>query len=241
MDIGAATGMTVREFRLVPPTGGPGTPSRFGGNDELLTIDQLAAEVGLSTRSIRAYHARGLLPAAVRVGRTPYYGRAHLARMQAILRLQRRGLSLDAVRALLEPDTVLGQLLLPGNLIVAALRADPELFQVLTAAGVLTQRPDGGLAIRSARAVLAARAASRRGLPVGKALRMLADATAAVLPLAQLALSRVEAEVRARPTDPSDDDLLELTVEVLRLSLMRLRRDGPAATAADSDGRVATS
>jgi len=261
IDFGAATGMTVREFRLVPPAGGSGTPPRFGGSvhgtvgagavgggiaggpgagaDQLLTIDQLAAEVGLSTRSIRSYHARGLLPPAVRVGRTPYYGRAHLARMRAVLRLQRRGLSLDAVRALLEPDTVLGQLLLPGNLIIAALRADPELFHVLTAAGVLSQRPDGGLGVRSARAVLAARAATRRGLPVGKVLRMLADATAAVLPLAQVAMSRVEAEVRGRHADPGEEDLLELTVEVFRLSLMRLRRDGPAATGRDTGDRVA--
>src|SRR6266496_1811818 len=62
IDFGAATGMTVREFRLVPPAGGSGTPPRFGGSvhgtvgagavgggiaggpgagaDQLLTIDQ---------------------------------------------------------------------------------------------------------------------------------------------------------------------------------------------------------
>ena len=46
-----------------------------------LTIDALAARVGLTVRTVRAYAGRGLLPPPTLRGRTGLYGEEHLARL----------------------------------------------------------------------------------------------------------------------------------------------------------------
>lgn len=66
-----------------------------------MTVDELAREAGTTTRNVRAYQTRGLLPPPRVVGRVGYYDRAHLARLSYIDRLQRRGFSLAAIRDLL--------------------------------------------------------------------------------------------------------------------------------------------
>jgi DNA-binding transcriptional MerR regulator len=67
-----------------------------------LTIDQLAQRTGTTSRNIRAYQERGLLPPPRLVGRTGYYGEAHVARLHHIARLTERGFSLAAVRELFD-------------------------------------------------------------------------------------------------------------------------------------------
>ena len=58
------------------------------GND--LTIEQLAAQTGMSVRNIRAHQARGLLaPPEVRM-RVGYYGPEHVAQLRQIRELQDR-------------------------------------------------------------------------------------------------------------------------------------------------------
>ena len=55
-----------------------------------LTIEQLAAQTGMSVRNIRAHQARGLLsPPEVRM-RVGYYGPEHVARLGLIRELQTR-------------------------------------------------------------------------------------------------------------------------------------------------------
>jgi len=67
------------------------------GADPSLTIDQLAQRTGVTVRNIRAHQSRGLLdPPEVR-GRTGYYGRAHVERLELIRRLQADGYSLDLI------------------------------------------------------------------------------------------------------------------------------------------------
>ncbi|HUQ62750.1 MAG TPA: MerR family transcriptional regulator [Acidimicrobiales bacterium] len=66
-----------------------------------MTVDELAREAGTTTRNVRAYQTRGLLPPPNVVGRVGYYDRAHLARLSYIDRLQQRGFSLAAIRDLL--------------------------------------------------------------------------------------------------------------------------------------------
>jgi DNA-binding transcriptional MerR regulator len=70
--------------------------------DADLTIDQLAAATGTTTRRLRALQTLGLLPPPEMRGRTGRYGPAHRARLQAILDLQRRGFSLESLRVLFE-------------------------------------------------------------------------------------------------------------------------------------------
>jgi DNA-binding transcriptional MerR regulator len=67
-----------------------------------LTIEQLAAQTGMSVRNIRAHQSRGLLPAPELRGRTGYYGRAHVERIERIQLLQAEGLNLEAIRRLLD-------------------------------------------------------------------------------------------------------------------------------------------
>jgi DNA-binding transcriptional MerR regulator len=67
-----------------------------------LRIDELATEAGTTSRNIRAYQARGLLPAPLLEGRTGYYGQEHLDRLQIIQELQDRGFSLAAIGELLK-------------------------------------------------------------------------------------------------------------------------------------------
>jgi DNA-binding transcriptional MerR regulator len=64
---------------------------------EALTIDDLAREAGTTTRNVRAYQTRGLLPPPKLVGRVGYYGEEHLVRLRLIARLQERGYSLAAI------------------------------------------------------------------------------------------------------------------------------------------------
>ncbi len=66
-----------------------------------LTIDELARRAGTTTRNVRAYQARGLLPPPRLVGRVGYYGDAHVARLTLIARLQERGFSLAGIDTLL--------------------------------------------------------------------------------------------------------------------------------------------
>ncbi len=66
-----------------------------------LTIDELAAAAGTTSRRIRSFQTLGLLPHPSLRGRTGVYGASHLDRLRAILRLQERGFSLESLRTLL--------------------------------------------------------------------------------------------------------------------------------------------
>jgi DNA-binding transcriptional MerR regulator len=66
-----------------------------------LTIEQLAAEVGMSVRNIRNHHTRGLLPPPEVRARVGYYSAEHVARLRLILDLQADGFNLAAIERLL--------------------------------------------------------------------------------------------------------------------------------------------
>ena len=67
-----------------------------------LRIDELALRTGVSSRNIRAYQQRGLLPSPTLRGRTGFYGEEHLRRLEVIRDLQQRGFSLEAIRQTLD-------------------------------------------------------------------------------------------------------------------------------------------
>jgi len=67
-----------------------------------LTIEQLAAQSGMSVRNIRAHQARGLLaPPEVRA-RVGYYGPEHLEQLRLIRDLQEDGFNLGGIKRLLD-------------------------------------------------------------------------------------------------------------------------------------------
>jgi DNA-binding transcriptional MerR regulator len=78
------------------------TPAQEDQEEQPRTIDQLAAATGATTRRIRALQTLGLLPGPDLRGRTGLYGPAHRARLDAILRLQDQGFSLESLRVLFD-------------------------------------------------------------------------------------------------------------------------------------------
>jgi DNA-binding transcriptional MerR regulator len=70
-----------------------------------LTIEQLAATVGMTVRNIRNHRSRGLLPAPEVRGRVGYYGAEHVARLRLIRDLQADGFNLAAIKRLLDAST----------------------------------------------------------------------------------------------------------------------------------------
>ena len=69
-----------------------------------MTIEDLSVRSGVTTRNIRAYQGRGLLPPPVsRPGeRSAFYTAEHLARLRLVHRLQERGFSLAGIAELLD-------------------------------------------------------------------------------------------------------------------------------------------
>lgn len=92
--------MAGSELRLV---GTDATPGQAGtGSDDGLTIEQLAAETGMTVRNIRSHQARGLLPPPVVRQRVGYYGGEHVDRLRLIRELQAQGFNLKGIQRLLE-------------------------------------------------------------------------------------------------------------------------------------------
>src|ERR1017187_4018101 len=77
-----------------------------------LTIQQLAAEVGVSGRNIRNHPSRGLLPAPEVRARVGFYGADHVARLRLILDLQADGFNLASIERLLSGSDGLAERLL---------------------------------------------------------------------------------------------------------------------------------
>jgi DNA-binding transcriptional MerR regulator len=67
-----------------------------------MTIDELAHEVGMTARNVRAYQSRGLIAAPELRGRTGYYGPEHVERLRLVKQLQGEGFNLEAIRRLLD-------------------------------------------------------------------------------------------------------------------------------------------
>jgi DNA-binding transcriptional MerR regulator len=76
--------------------------ANLGGGEGELTIDELARRAGTTSRNIRAYQERGLLPPPRLAGRVGYYGEGHLARLRHIADLLERGFSLASMRELFD-------------------------------------------------------------------------------------------------------------------------------------------
>ncbi|HET7350229.1 MAG TPA: MerR family transcriptional regulator [Marmoricola sp.] len=68
-----------------------------GSDDQLYTVDELAAVTGMTVRTTRYYAGLGLLPPPMRRGRIAYYAEAHRARLELIRALQDHGFTLSAI------------------------------------------------------------------------------------------------------------------------------------------------
>ena len=86
-------------------------------------VEQLAAACDVSVDTVRFYQARGLLPQPEKEGRVAWYGPEHVDRLRRIRSLQRQGLTLAAIRRVLDGELGLADAGLAAA--VAAERADP--------------------------------------------------------------------------------------------------------------------
>lgn len=188
--------------------------------EDLLSVDQFAFEVRLTPRTIRAYHARGLLPPPIRVGRAPFYGNHHLQRMRLVLRMQSAGLPLEAVRALLEPDVVLYDALQLGQFIRYALRSRPGLLRTLLRAGLLAPQHQGGYEARGIRAIVATRELHPPDFSPAQSLELLAETIIQATPHARAAMEQVRHAIAEHDLPEVDHRRqIDLAVEVFRVGL----------------------
>ena len=125
-----------------PPLDGAGktAPARNGAADgggdpgrAHLTVEQLAAEVGMSVRNIRNHHTRGLLPPPEVRARVGYYNAEHVARLRLILDLQADGFNLAAIERLLSGSDGLAERLL-GLRKAVTTPFEPEQPELITTA-----------------------------------------------------------------------------------------------------------
>jgi DNA-binding transcriptional MerR regulator len=93
-------------------------------------VGDLATAAGVSVDTIRFYQTGGLLPLPGRSGRKAVYCEEHLDRLRLIRSMAAKGLSLKAIRLLLERD--------PGAAEGAATRSDTALL------AALEEETDGG-------------------------------------------------------------------------------------------------
>jgi DNA-binding transcriptional MerR regulator len=101
---------------------------------ETMTIDELAAEAGTTTRHVRSLQTMGLLPRPALRARTGLYGPGHLTRVAAVLRLQEQGFSLRSL-------SILFAALERGESLVSVLETGQPEHGTDTAS---TDHPDGG-------------------------------------------------------------------------------------------------
>lgn len=174
---------------------------------EEMRIDTLARKARTTTRNVRAYASRGLLPPPVLKGRTAFYGEAHLARLRLIDRLAARGFSLASIQELVaawERKQDLHQLLgleaavttptAGGNRVVSLaelkrlapeLAKNPKLLQRAVKLELLAKEGTR-YRILNERALLVGRALGDAGIAPMAALESLAPLKAAMEPIAQL-------------------------------------------------------
>lgn len=75
-------------------------PSDAASSQKEFTIDELAAETRVPSRTIRFYQSKSvLMPPSIR-GRVAYYGEAHIERLKLIAQLQDRGLRIEGIKDL---------------------------------------------------------------------------------------------------------------------------------------------
>jgi DNA-binding transcriptional MerR regulator len=189
-------------------------------------VEQLAAACDVSVDTVRYYQSRRLLQAPAREGRVAWYEDRHVERIAEVRRLQRRGLTLAAIRRVLE-----GDLSRPDADLVAAVAEaqregdedellSPEAFsqrsgvpssliQAVEREGIrLARRVDGEdrYAASDIRTVRAALRLLEFGLPLGELLSLARDAHEAMLALADRAVDLFDEHIRKPIRDTATDD-----------------------------------
>jgi hypothetical protein len=174
------------------------------GDHTRFSLAELAAATGMTSRNVRAYQTRGLIPPPLRIGRRSEYTTRHLEALRAIQRARAAGASLTLIARSLQPGGVIdltgvGDGLLPADrptdaapttdltaLLEDARGSDPMLQAVvdsLVAAGVAAR--DGRRVVAGPDVVTGLARLHRHGVPVGTALQVATRAAEAGTALAE--------------------------------------------------------
>jgi DNA-binding transcriptional MerR regulator len=155
-----------------------------------LTIEQLAAQSGMSVRNIRSHQARGLLPSPEVRARVGYYGPEHVARLQLIRELQQDGFNLGGIKRLLDDSEGTAERLTHfkesltashrertetltlrelGRRFRVSAEAAPAVLERAERLGVLVPVDDGSYEVPSPSLLGVAEEVVQRGIPLGAA------------------------------------------------------------------------
>lgn len=222
------------------------TDQQHSATDQEYRVDDLARTAGVTTTTIRLYQSKGLLPPPRLVGRTGYYGQAHLTRLRVIAQLQEQGFSLAGIAALIqrwesggglagllgaevEVGDLLGrrtEVILDAPELLARFPAgsmQPELLQRAGAMGLVEVTEDGRFRVPDERFIESGAALAKMGVPLGEIL----DEWAAVSTMTEAVAERF-ANLFERHLLPGSwrDGLDEEQVAELASTLGRLRSLG---------------
>ena len=167
-------------------------------DDDAMTVEEIARRAGTTSRNVRSYQTKGLLPHPRKSGRVGFYNRFHLTRLRLIASMQERGYSLAAIGDLLEAwdgRKTVGEMLGLERALSSryheerqremsrseleqrfeALRQQPSLWSRATDLGLIS--PVGGdyFAVPSPRLLDVAQTMLEAGVPPGVALDELAN------------------------------------------------------------------
>jgi DNA-binding transcriptional MerR regulator len=209
--------------------------SRASARTPRYRVEQLATACDVSVDTVRYYQAKGLLPQPEREGRVAWYRGEHVDRIRTIRRLQRQGLTLAAIRRVLDGDLDLadaglaaavaaergeadGDGLLDLDAFAAESGVPASLIQAVEREGIRIGRTVDGEPRYTRSDIDLVRTALRLlefGLPLGDLLALARDADAAMRGLADRAVELFDRHVREpiRDTDPDPDTASERMVE----------------------------
>jgi DNA-binding transcriptional MerR regulator len=202
-------------------------------------VEQLAAACDVSVDTVRFYQSRGLVPQPAREGRVAWYGAEHLERIRRIRTLQRQGLTLAAIRRVLDGDLDLadaglaaavaaerggdgeGEELLGLEAFAAESGVPASLIQAVEREGIRIGRVLDGEPRYTRSDIELVRTALRLlefGLPLVDLLGLARDADAAMRGLAERAVELFDEHVRRpiRDTDPDPDTASARLVEAFQ-------------------------
>jgi DNA-binding transcriptional MerR regulator len=189
-------------------------------------VEQLAAACDVSVDTVRYYQSRGLLPSPVREGRVAWYGAEHAGRIREVRALQRKGLTLAAIKRVLDGD--LGRADVDLAAAVHAARGDGDgeellsledfaqrsgvpasLIQAVEREGIKLGRTVGGEERYTASDIEMVRGALRLlefGLPLGELLTLAREANDVLVRLAERAVDLFDEHVRKPIRDTAGND-----------------------------------
>jgi DNA-binding transcriptional MerR regulator len=198
-------------------------------------VEQLAAACDVSVDTVRYYQSRGLLPPPEREGRVAWYDLAHADRIREIRSLQRKGLTLAAIKRALDGELertdvelaaavaaargeVPAEELLPLEAFSARAGVPASLIQAVEREGIRLGVVEDGETRYSSADIRTVRAALRLlefGLPLGELLALARRANVAMVDLADRAVELFDEYVRKpiRDTAGSEDEAAAELVE----------------------------